>query len=542
MARYPLRDLAVLLLAALAARALAAWLVPGPPYTDAAYYTLVAERLADGHGFTVPVLYSFLEVGGAMPVEPGLPVGSNGHWMPLTSVVAAGGMALFGVDWRAGQVPMVLLSVAWVGIAHLVAWDLWRNRWWAVVAGALAIFAGPLLVMFPLVDSFAPFGVLGALALWASMRAVLAERWGWWLVGSGVLIGLATLTRVDGLLLTIAPAVAWLMRMRDVPFRVALGIGSASALAFALVLAPWAARNLAVYGAVLPSAGGHTLWITSYNEQFSIGHEVSLATYLDWGPGPIVVSKVAAFLELAGRTVAIAGGVFALFFIGGLWMMRGRSEVRPFLAYWLVMFLAMGLIFTFHAPKGAFVHSAAAWLPMAFAIAIGSFGTVAHALGRGWPFLRRPQTHRFLMGASMAGAIVLSLGSSAALLVEWRVANDRLELAADYLAANVPTDEVVMFADPARLNLLTGHPGVSAPFDPFSVIEEVVSEYDVRWVVVTLERGQTRDALGLWDGSAGMDSTGDSPSFLPVAPAFEAQGVRVYKIIDSDERHARIGR
>ena len=53
---YPRRDLAVLLLVALAVFTLAAWLVPSAPYTDAAYYTLVAERLATGHGFSVPVL------------------------------------------------------------------------------------------------------------------------------------------------------------------------------------------------------------------------------------------------------------------------------------------------------------------------------------------------------------------------------------------------------------------------------------------------------------------------------------------------------
>jgi len=511
---------------------LAAWLVPSAPYTDAAYYTLVAERLADGFGFTIPVLYSFLEVGGTLPADPVLPVDSNGHWMPLTSVVAAGGMALLGSsDWRAGQVPMVLLSIAWVGITHGVTWDLWRNRGWALVAGVLAIFAGPLLVMLPLVDSFAVFGVVGALALWASMRAVRSERWGWWLVLAGALIGLATLTRVDGLLLAVAPAVAWLMRLREARPPVALGIGVAAALACLAVMAPWLARNVAAFGAVLPSAGGHTLWITSYNEQFSIGHEVSLRTYLAAGPGLIVGSKLAALAEIAGRTLAVAGGVFALFFVGGSCALRARPELRPFLAYWVVMFAFMGLLFTFHAPKGAFVHSAPAWLPIGFAIAVAGVAPVSTAIGRWWPFLRRAQTHRFLIGASLAAAIVLSVVSSAALLASWRVANDRLASAATFLDASVPPSDVVMFADPARLNLLTGHPGVAAPFDPYEVIERVVRAYDVGWVVVTLEPGETRDALGLWNGAAGVDSTGASPAFLPAVPAFESVGVRVFEVV-----------
>jgi hypothetical protein len=125
--RPPVRDLVLCFLAALAVRALGAWLVSAPPYTDTAYYQLVAERLAGGHGFSVPVLWSFLEVGGQLPADPMLPVPSNGHWMPLTSLVAAGSMLLFGTDWRAGQVPMVLLSAALVPFAYLVAWELWQR-------------------------------------------------------------------------------------------------------------------------------------------------------------------------------------------------------------------------------------------------------------------------------------------------------------------------------------------------------------------------------------------------------------------------------
>ena len=90
------RDLIVLGTAALVARIVAVLIVPWPPFTDPAYYSLIAERLAEGHGFTTPVLWSFIEVGSVLP-DPGvLPVPSNAHWMPLTSVVAAASMALFG--------------------------------------------------------------------------------------------------------------------------------------------------------------------------------------------------------------------------------------------------------------------------------------------------------------------------------------------------------------------------------------------------------------------------------------------------------------
>ena len=49
-----LRDLFWIAAATLVLRGIAAILVPWTPYLDSSYYTLVAERLATGDGFTVP--------------------------------------------------------------------------------------------------------------------------------------------------------------------------------------------------------------------------------------------------------------------------------------------------------------------------------------------------------------------------------------------------------------------------------------------------------------------------------------------------------
>ena len=109
------RDLVTLFALALGVRIAAALLLDYAPYTDPAYYRLVADQLAAGRGFTVPVLWSFLEVGGRLPLQPSLPVPSNGHWMPLTSILAAGSIWLLGGmlgEGRAAQVPSILLGTA----------------------------------------------------------------------------------------------------------------------------------------------------------------------------------------------------------------------------------------------------------------------------------------------------------------------------------------------------------------------------------------------------------------------------------------------
>lgn len=523
------RDLLVLTAAALLLRALAVAIVPWPPFTDPAYYSLIAQRLAEGHGFTTPVLWSFIEVGSALPDPATLPVPSNAHWMPLTSIVAAGSMAVFGTSYVAGTLPLIVLSALLVPFTYQLSWELFGVRWQAWLAAILALFAGPLLLMYPTIDNFAVFGVTGAGSLYCSMRAVRSASPGWWLVAAGALAGLATLARIDGALLTVAVAVAWLVRRR---WSSASGLawGVASAAAYLAVLAPWIARNLATFGSPLPSAGGHTLWITSYNEQFSIGSEVSPATYLEWGWLNIIGSKLASWAELVGRTGVLLGGLFLVFFVAGLLIFRRRPELRPFVAYFAVMFVAMGAIFTFHAPKGAFYHSAPAWLPWAYAIAAGAIAPACTAAGRAWPFLRRPATHRFIAVAGGIGAIALSVSGGLMLFTDWDRSRIRDEQAASFLRANAQPGDVVMASDPASLYPLTGLRGVAAPFDPFRVIGEVVNAYDVRWVVVLSPGDGEPDPLNLWDGAAGVDSEGAHPTFLPEEPAFEGDDVRVFRV------------
>jgi hypothetical protein len=531
-------DLLLLTAAALVARIAAALAIDYSPYTDPAYYAMVAEQLATGHGFSAPVLWSFLEVGGQLPADPTLPVPSNGHWMPLTSIVAAAGMALVGPDLRAGQLAIVALGVALVPFTYFVGIDLYQSRRVAVVAAILAVFAGPLLIMYPTVDNFAVFGAAGAAAIWAAIRATRPGRPAVWLALSGAAVGLATLARVDGLLLAIAPLIAWLVDRGWGPWAEGgsrrLGIGAllVAGLVGVAVMAPWLARNLATFGSAFPSAGGHTLWITSYNEQFSISTDPSLATYLDWGLVNIIGSKLATWWELFWRTVVLLGGIFGFFFFAGLWRDRRRADLAPFIGYWWLMFFVMGAVFTFHAPHGAYYHSAGAWLPFAFPMAVAATGPTLTALGRWWRFLTRPPTHRFVEVVGLVGAVVLALVGSAALYQLWDTSHQREVAVAAFLDEAGLTGDTVMYGDPSSLWHLTGNPGVAAPFDPYPVIEDVVRAYDVRWVIVALREEATVDPLGLWNGGEAVDSEGNQADWLADEPAFEADGVRVFAVVE----------
>ena len=231
-----------------------------------------------------------------------------------------------------------------------------------------------------------------------------------------------------------------------------------------------------------------------------------------------------------GRTAVLLGGTFLFTFIPALWMARSRRDLWPFLAYFVTMFVVMGGLFTFHAPRGAYYHSAPAWLPIAIPMALAAVPAVATAIGRVWPFLRRPQTHRFLATVGTVGAVVLSIVGSVAIWREWDRSH-RLDAAgAEFFVERGLTDDVVMYGDPASLSLLSGNPGVAHSFDPYPVLERIVDAFDVRWVMVQLPEGEDVDPLGLWEGGAAVDAEGNRATWLADEPAFEVPELRIFEV------------
>ena len=63
---------------------------PIPGYLDSDYYFAGGIQLANGHGFTEPYLWNYLDG------TTSLPHPSHSYWMPLASIVSALGMWLTG--------------------------------------------------------------------------------------------------------------------------------------------------------------------------------------------------------------------------------------------------------------------------------------------------------------------------------------------------------------------------------------------------------------------------------------------------------------
>jgi asparagine N-glycosylation enzyme membrane subunit Stt3 len=219
--------LVILLFAlAVAGRWVFAKAVVFPPLDDPAFYLKTGENLVDGRGLEVDALWSYQ--------DPALGVThpSHEHWMPLPTGLIAAAFAvqrfLFGVPeptFPVGQMPGLILGALLVPLTYVVGRRILPgkgSRWVALVAALLVALNATLAYQSASADSSAPFAFLAAWVLALAVRKP-GDTGGY--LSTGVLIGLAYLTRSDGLLLLAAIPLAWWLLPAAPSFRLRLPHG-----------------------------------------------------------------------------------------------------------------------------------------------------------------------------------------------------------------------------------------------------------------------------------------------------------------------------
>ena len=166
---------------------------------------------------------------------------------PLFPLALAGVYELVGTAsqktrWEAGRVLEALLGAAAVALICLIVMRLWGRRV-ALVAGAIAAVYAPLVLAGSSLLSeslFIPLELGAVLA--ALVHRESPHRWPW-AVATGVLAGLAALTRGNGILLVVPLFfLVWSQRPRRA-WR-SLRAPAAMLAACVVTVAPWTIRNL----------------------------------------------------------------------------------------------------------------------------------------------------------------------------------------------------------------------------------------------------------------------------------------------------------
>jgi 4-amino-4-deoxy-L-arabinose transferase-like glycosyltransferase len=515
------RDLFWLFVLALALRLLATISIRQPGYMDAAYYYDIALNLAHGQGLTEPFLWNYLDN------PAGLPHPSHLYWMPLPTLVAWTGLTLFGQTYRAAQIPFAILSALLPLVSYWVALQTTGSRRHAWLAGLLTVFSGFYVLYWSHADNFTPFALAGSLSLVAAWRASQARRKSearGLALGAGVLVGLAHLSRADGPLLLVAIAISNVKRQTpNVKPQILNGKSPISnlqllisnlqfdifhlifvVLGYTLVMLPWFARDWAVAGSPLPATGAQSIWLTTYDDLFSYGRELSLPTYLAWGGSNILRSKLDALWLNMQTLVAVLGMVFLapLLLIGG-WQLRRHPLYQLAAWYGALLFLAMTFVFTFPGQRGGLFHSGGALLPFIFVAAlVGLDVTVewAAAHRRGWDARLAIQ----MFGAGLVGMAIMVSGFLYYRGVLARVRQPEAiapySTLAAWLAGRGETDTLVMVGDPPGYWYYGGGLSIVVPNEPVETTLAVADRYGAHYLV--LDANRPTPLASLYEGTA----------------------------------------
>src|SRR6185503_12513622 len=172
------------------------------------YYVDVAQRLAHGQGLTADFIWNFLEA----PRLEALPVPSHRFWMPLATVVQAGGIvALEPVlgTFRSAQAAIIAVAAFVPAAAYVSARSIGASSRAGLVAAAVAGLGGfTFAPAWVTLDSFAIAALVGTLFFVAFARAAVGDARAAGIAGTVIALAIGLGWLIRGLALPGSPAIA----------------------------------------------------------------------------------------------------------------------------------------------------------------------------------------------------------------------------------------------------------------------------------------------------------------------------------------------
>lgn len=460
----------------IAVSALSASLISTPGYMDAEYYYATGKQIAGSEGFLEPFIWNFLDH------PEGIPHPSHHYWMPLPSILAAVGMFLLGDHFRAAQLAFVVLTAVMPVWTAWLALSIHGKPGDALLSGVLAALPGFFLPYLVTSDSFSVYMLIGSATLFLSARAVQKGGLASWLL-TGACIGLAHLTRADGLLLFFPALLAVGWKRRNVGFGLA-----ALVLGYGLVMCPWWLRNIRAFGGIFPPGTTRTLWQRSYNELFSYpAWELNFQNWSSSGLDSILQVRAHALWTITQRVIGENGLIFLgpLMFLGArrLW---NHALVRLTMFYVLLLVVVMSFAFPFAGARGGFFHSSAAVMPVLWALVpVGLRQAIEWGVRRrGWS---GTNAYVVFSRAMLVMALVLTAGLYVSKVVSppgWDSAMESHREIAARLRSLTEEPGIVMVNDPPGFYLASGLSSVVIPDGDPQALFDAAFRYEVEWIVL----------------------------------------------------------
>jgi 4-amino-4-deoxy-L-arabinose transferase-like glycosyltransferase len=475
-----------LFVVAFAVRFLLARQLVFPPLDDPAFYIQTARNLAAGRGLVIDVIWTQL-VPFAAVTHP-----SHEFWMPLTTVVIALCMRVFGDTLFAAQLPDVLAGSLLPVLTYALGQAIWKDqRRWSVLAALLVIPAATLVYQSASSDGSALYAALVTAALIIAANAIERRSIKRSIV-AGVLCGLSYLTRSHGSLLPIAIGLCGVILLRR-DRAIMLNLLVAGALGYVIVVGPWWLRDLSVFGTLQPISFGPIVAARDYADLFNYTHLPNFSDMLTTDLAANLWLRLNAIWQTLGVIVLLT---FPFGLIGlPIAALQRETVFRLFTVYHALLWLAFSFLFPAAATTGSFFHSAGAFAPFA---AIGCMLAIQKLRARSNGLTRslgRPIGAAIYIGCLALIAVQSTVAWPNAIALS-QADGGKFRAAASWLHENVPADQTIMTTQAHSLNYASNYPAISLPKnEAVSSVRQMADRYGVRYIVITEQVGLYPEAL-----------------------------------------------
>ena len=455
-----------------------------PGYLDSDYYFVGGLQLVEGKGFTEPFLWNYLD-------DPaGLPHPSHTYWYPLSSILAALSMYLTGQHTFAGaRLIFILIAASIPPLTAALAFDMTGRRALALTSGLLAVFSVYYLPFMPVTDNYGVYMLLGG-----SILSLVKKKAWWAFLFMGLLSGLMNLARSDGLLwLGLVGLLAlWRSIEAGAPVREKIQSfllsGTLAVTGYALVMGPWFARNMMVFGSLMPPGGSRVLWLTNYNDTFAFpADRVNMAAWLEAGWGEALKVRLWATRMNLLNAFAAQGGILLFpFILIGYWQLRQDIRARLVGTGWVILLVIMILIFPLAGARGSFFHAGAAFQPFWWALAPVGLSRLVNLL-----YSRKILTAKHAGTVFQSFLVLISLLLSI-VIVRLRILQpgwqpeEELYIKVEQILVEqgASPDEIAIVRNPAGYYIVNGRPTIVMPPGGPDTILALAKHYSASYFVL----------------------------------------------------------
>jgi len=456
--------------------------------------------------------------------------------MPLSSMIAALGMWLTGqTTYASARLFFILIAALVPPVTAALAYTFSQRRDLAITSGILAIFSVYSAPFVGVTDNFGLFMLFGGLYFLVAIQLIneptRTRNW----LSLGLLSGLMTLSRSDGLLwLALTLLFALCNFKRPVVHRQLSNVNLPSAsrflssvllslLGFLLIMSPWYARNLTIYGTLMAPGGSRALWLQNYDQTFIYPPTLlTKESFLSYGWDNILADRLWALnMNLQSGFAAHGAIILFPFIVAGIIYYRKDQRVKLAGLAWLILFFVMTFLFPFAGARGAFFHAGAALQPMWWTLAPLGLEEILLSLRR--RNIGKDQNRVVFRSALVMVAMILTV-----YVVYLRIFSLGWgETDADYPAVEqfliekgIEKNDIVIVRNAPGYYLQTGRSAITIPFGSEQTIIQVAEQFDADYLILEPEAA-LKPLQNL------MNEPDDHENFIYLG---ELDGARIFKL------------